>query len=95
MCSMLDPVTRWSEVQKGHVATVFGLEVCTDGYLEPEKQFLSGLEWTLVDGWEEYTKLVPPVENISVEGGEQPDEQVVFVLNEIKQKLEERANAVS
>ena len=68
--SLVDPVTRYEDVLKGHLGVMLGMELCTDGYQDPALIFLKDLEFTLVDGLDEFYKLVPP-----------PSEKEILELN--------------
>jgi hypothetical protein len=57
--AQVDPVSRYEDVLRGKLGKVFGVDLCTDGYSDPELQFLSGNEFVILESWDEYYRLVP------------------------------------
>lgn len=58
---VIDPVTKMEDVEKGHVANIFGMALWTDAYAHPEKHFLDANEMIFVSADETkfaYLKLV-------------------------------------
>jgi len=57
--ALLDPISEYNLVLDGRLGTIFGMDLGTDAYQIPELHFLSGMEFILVDGLDEFHKLVP------------------------------------